>query len=249
MRFRTWVLAGLTGAFVVALPGAPAISAGALPAGLYPANAPAPGKGAPPLFGAGARSSHTLPAGLYPAKALAPGKGAPLLVPAGIRSSNSAARAHALDCYPVQGFKSVANDRYVAAELRNTLVPYGLLRASATHVGPWEEHQFCHQRGTDYWSIFTNANQRWAITQINYRGPKVYQNMLRADARSIGPWERYQILCIAETHGSFVIWSPVARRFVAAELAYKGDDYGTLRARASKVGPWEIFRPGPGCNY
>lgn len=218
MRFRTWVLAGLMGASVVALPGAPAISAGALPAGRYAAKAPAPGKEAP------------------------------LLVPGGIRSSNPAVRAHDLDCYPVQGFKSAANDRYVAAELGNGHYP-GMLRARATHVGPWEEHQFCHERGTNYWSIFTNANDRWAITQINYRGPKIYQNMLRADARSIGPWEQYQILCIAGTHGSFVIWSPVARRFVAAELGYKGDDYGTLRARANKVGPWEIFRPGPGCNY
>jgi hypothetical protein len=214
MRFRTWVLAGLTGVLVVALPGAPAISAGALPAGLYPANAPAPGKGAPPLFGAGARSS------------------------------NPAARAHDLNCYPVQGFKSAANDRYVAAELGNGRYP-GMLRARATHLGPWEEHQFCRERGTNYWSIFTNANQRWAITQINYLGAD--KGMLRAQATSIGPLEEYWILCVHGEAGSFAIWSPAAEQFVTAELGFKGEDYGMLRARASDVGPWEIFRRFPGC--
>ena len=168
-------LVGLTAALVMALAGAQAISAG------------------------------TLPAGLYPAKAPAPGTGAPLRVPAGVGSSNTAASAHGLVCYGVQGFKSEANSRYVAAELgygpfkypRQNL--YGMLRARATTVGAWEKHQFCYDEHTKIWWIFTNANGRWASTEMNYSGNDKY--MLRARAESIGLYEQYRIDCIKESLG------------------------------------------------
>jgi hypothetical protein len=193
-----------------------------------------------------------LPAGLYQAKAPAPGKRAPLLGPAGVRSSNTSAPY--VDCYPVQGFKSEANNRYVAAELgygpfkypRQNL--YGMLRARATTVGAWEEHQFCIDKLTRCcWSIFTNANERWASTEIGYPGRD--KDMLRARATSIGPWEQYRILCIKEEPGAFAIYSTASDRYVAAELGYKGDDYGMLRARSSTVGAWEKFFRFPGCPY
>ena len=216
MRFGTRLVAGVTAALVMALAGAQAISASRLPAGLYPAKAPAPGKAVP------------LPPGV------------------GSRIANS------VDCYPVQGFKSEANNRYVAAELgygpfkypRRNL--YGMLRARATTVGAWEEHQFCIDKLTGCcWSIFTNANGRWASTEIDYSGRD--KDMLRARATSIGAWERYRIVCIEEEPGTFAIYSTASDRYVAAELGYKGDDYGMLRARSSTVGAWEKFSRFPGC--
>jgi hypothetical protein len=193
-----------------------------------------------------------LPAGLYPAKAPAPGKAVPLRVPPGVGSRG----ARGVDCYPVQGFKSEANSRYVAAELgygpwkypRRDL--YGMLRARADTVGPWERYQFCSLDGFGLrWSIFTNANGRWASTEINYGGPD--RNMLRARATSIGPWEQYRIYCIdpEDRPGAFAIYSTASDRYVAAELGYKGDDYGMLRARSSDVGAWEAFSRFPGCSY
>jgi hypothetical protein len=219
MRFGTRVVAGVTVALVMALAGAQAVSASRLPAGLYPAKAPAPGKAVP------------------------------LHVPAGVGSSS----APYVDCYPVQGFKSEANNRYVAAELgygpfkypRPNL--YGMLRARATTVGAWEEHQFCIDKLTRCcWSIFTNANGRWATTEIDYSGRD--KDMLRARATSIGAWEQYRILCIKEEPGAFEIYSTASHRYVAAELGYKGDDYGMLRARSGGPGgAWERFSRFPGC--
>jgi hypothetical protein len=178
----------------------------------------------------------------------------PLLVPAGVGSRNTAASAEYVDCYPVQGFKSEANKNYVAAELnygpfkypRRDL--YGMLRARATTLGAWEEHQFCIDKLTRCcWSIFTNANARWATTQIDDSGKD--KDMLRASATGIGPWERYRIYCIKDEPGAFEIYSTANHRSVTAQLNYTGADYGMLRAQASGVGPWEKFFPFPGCPY
>lgn len=224
MRFETRVVAGLTAALVIALAGAQATSAG------------------------------TLPAGLYPAKAPTPGRGARLLVPAGVGSSNAAASPHGLDCYPVQGFKSVANDRYVTAQLdyghpfsRPNL--YAMLRAAhATAVGPWEKFQFCHvpERAAVTYSIFSDANKKWVATEIGYSGRD--RDMLRARSSTVGAWEEYRILCIIGQPGYFMIISDAARRYVAAELGYSRHDYGMLRARSTTAGAWEKFFPFPGCE-
>ncbi len=42
-------------------------------------------------------------------------------------------------------------------------------------------------------------------------------------------------------YGSVVITSRANGRLVSAELGYGGDTYGMLRARATAVGPWELF--------
>ena len=174
----------------------------------------------------------------------------PLHVPTGVGSGNTAASAQGLDCYPVQGFKSEANDRYVVAQLdygiaypRHNL--YGMLRAHATGVGPWERFQFCYDKRTNFWSILSNANGRWAVTQLDYPFGDKY--MLRANATGIGLWEQYRIFCISGGNGAFEIYSAASDRYVAAELGLKGKDYGMLRARSDTVGPWEKFFPFPAC--
>jgi hypothetical protein len=174
------------------------------------AKAPTPGTGAPLVFPARVGSSNRLPPGLYPAKALASGK----------------ASVHGLNCYPVEGFKSLANDRYVAAELGyGVRYPkqngYAMLRARATHVGPWEEFQFCNVPDNPrLWAIFSHANDKWVAAEFGY--PQPDKGMLRARAGHIGgPREHYGIGCIRGGGGSFVFVSygeaPVLY-YVAAEI-------------------------------
>jgi hypothetical protein len=213
----------------------------------------APGTGAPLLLAADVGSSITPPAGLYPAKPPAPDEGAPPHVPTGVGSGNTAASAQDLDCFPVQGFKSEANARYVVAQLdygpfqypRQNL--YAMLRANATHVGAWEKFQFCYDKSTDFWSILSNANGRWAVAELDY--PARDQYMLRANATGIGPREQYRIFCISGTQGAFTIKSAANERYVTAALDFTGKDYGMLRDRSDsdKVGPWEKFFPFPDC--
>jgi hypothetical protein len=211
----------------------------------------APGTGAPLLLATDVGSSITPPAGLYPAKPPAPGEGVPLHVPTGVGSGNIAASAQDLDCYKEEGFKSQANDRYVVAQLdygvaypRHNL--YAMLRANATHVGAWEKFQFCYDKSTNFWSILSNANNRWVVTQLDY--PFRDQYMLRAaNATGIGLWEQYHILCISGGNGAFAIQSAANERYVTAALDRTGKDYGMLRARSERVEAWEKFFSFPAC--
>jgi hypothetical protein len=211
----------------------------------------APGTGAPLLLAADVGSSITPPAGLYPAKPPAPDERVPLHVPTGVGSGNIAASAQDLDCYPEGGFKSEANGRYVVAQLdygvaypRHNL--YAMLRANATHVGAWEKFQFCYDKSTNFWSIRSNANNRWVVTQLDY--PFRDQYMLRAaNATGIGLWEQYRILCISGGNGAFAIQSAANERYVTAALDRTGKDYGMLRARSDGVEAWEKFFSFPAC--
>jgi hypothetical protein len=246
------VVTGLTAVLVIALAGAHAVSAGTLPAGRYPVEVSAPATGVPLAFQAGVGSSNTLPAGTYPAPA--PAKGVPLVFPAGVRSNNIAASAQDLVCTPPeQSFKSSANGLYVAAELGYgpyfpVLHGYGMLRARAEHVGPWEKFQFCEDKATKAWSIFSNANNRWVSTEVDRRGGS--KGMLRARAETVGPWERYSIHCSGQPYpkGTFVIYARANNKWVAAELGYTGAEKGMLRARADVPGAWEHFFGFPTCT-
>jgi hypothetical protein len=61
--------------------------------------------------------------------------------------------------------------------------------------------------------------------------------------RAVGPRGRFSMHCLPNRQ--FALWSLEARAWVSAELSFKGANYGMLRARASKIGPWEkfIFEP------
>jgi hypothetical protein len=96
-----------------------------------------------------------------------------------------------------------------------------MLRAHATDVGAWEKFQFCYDKRTTFWSILSDANGRWAVTQLDYPG-LVDKYMLRANATGIGLWEQYRIFCITGGNGAFEIESAASDRYVAAELGFKG---------------------------
>jgi hypothetical protein len=87
---------------------------------------------------------------------------------------------------------SRANRRYVSAEVSWSGDNYGLLRARATTVGPWE--QFRIARGIDaqgpitIWSV---ANGRYVSAEMAWSGDR--SGLLRARATSAGPWEQFSI--------------------------------------------------------
>jgi DNA-binding Lrp family transcriptional regulator len=133
-----------------------------------------------------------------------------------------------------------ANKEFVSAELSYTGDYYGMLRARATSVGPWESFTLCNM-GT-YYTLQSNANHKYVSTEVGYSGQ--WNGMLRARADSVGPWERFQINQInAQPPFLFDMVSDQNLLYVSAELGYAPTDweYGMLRARSSSVGNWELF--------
>ncbi len=87
-----------------------------------------------------------------------------------------------------------ANGRYVSAELGYTGGDYGMLRARATSLGPWEKFDIVRYgpNGNMYY-IRSKANGRYVSVELGYTGIKYA--MLRARATSIGSWEKILISC------------------------------------------------------
>jgi hypothetical protein len=84
---------------------------------------------------------------------------------------------------------SRASGLYVSAELSWTGDNYGILRARASSVGPWEQFRFASDptwSGSHFNSL---ANGRYVSTEIGWTGNSYA--ILRARAVSVGPWEIY----------------------------------------------------------
>ena len=67
---------------------------------------------------------------------------------------------------------------------------------------------------------------------------------LRARSATVGPWEKFSIVCWDAFAGTVAIQSQASHQFVSAEVSWTGNSYGLLRARAASVGPWEKFHFG-----
>jgi hypothetical protein len=85
----------------------------------------------------------------------------------------------------VYAIKSVANGRYVSAEISWTGNRYGLLRARATSIGPWE--QFRIPNTGQIKTIFSLANNRYVSVENGWSGASYAS--LRARATVAGEWE------------------------------------------------------------
>jgi hypothetical protein len=94
------------------------------------------------------------------------------------------------------------------------------------------------------WSwIISFANSRYTSAELGYGGD--LYGMLRARATNPGPWEEFQICGRWDsTLNTRINWIVSNRnlRYVSAEVAYTGVDYGMLRARATSLGSWEKFK-------
>jgi len=88
----------------------------------------------------------------------------------------------------VYAIRSVANGRYVSAELGWSGNSYGLLRARATRVGAWERFRIPPTAGT---TIQSTANGRYVSAEVGWTGSSY--GSLRARATATGPWEYFSI--------------------------------------------------------
>ena len=138
--------------------------------------------------------------------------------------------------------QSLANNRFVTAEIRYTGASYGMLRAGATVASGWERFRTQGDcKAAAGCAIRAMANNRFVTTEINYTGASY--GMLRANATVASGWERYRIE--GDCASACSIRSLANNRFVTAELRYTGASYGMLRAGATAASAWERFRTRP----
>ncbi|MCG7207380.1 fascin domain-containing protein [Streptomyces arenae] len=88
--------------------------------------------------------------------------------------------------------------------------------------------------------ITSNGDHRF--TTAGAAGTGDESGMLRADVDGIGPREQLN-LCLTADYPSddYALQSAATGLFVSVEVGYTGDQYGMLRARSNRAGPWEIF--------
>ena len=78
--------------------------------------------------------------------------------------------------------RSLANGKWVSAELNYTGALYGMLRARADSIGPWESFYGGNE-------IQSRVTWKWVSAELQYTG--IRYGMLRARANSPGPWENF----------------------------------------------------------
>ena len=94
----------------------------------------------------------------------------------------------AVECTGPVGLYSLANNRYVSAELGYGGGDHAMLRARATVIDAWERFHIIDHGS--YINIKSAANDRLVSAELGYRGADYA--MLRARATEDGPWERFE---------------------------------------------------------
>jgi hypothetical protein len=89
-----------------------------------------------------------------------------------------------INCWSRVSIKSTFNNKYVSAELNETGDNYGMLRARATTVGPWETFTVCRDQDNFYTVMSSNANNMFVSTEKHDPHRK-----LRAAATTAYGWE------------------------------------------------------------
>ena len=136
--------------------------------------------------------------------------------------------------------KSVANGRFVTADIGAAGAHYGKLRAAASAASSWERFTFVGDCSSSAGcGIRAGANGRYVSAEVNYTGGGI--GMLRARATSMQGWERFRMIGSCRSAAGCGILALGNGLYVAAELNYGGGDYGMLRARATSVQGWERF--------
>lgn len=143
--------------------------------------------------------------------------------------------------------RSQGNGLYVSAELGYSGDRYGMLRARASTIGPWEKFQLCQYIGTVgpgnalYWtsSLRSLANNKFVSVEYDYTGG--WYGMLRARADSWGSWE---ILMIDDWNSPAHIGTASQIQIASAELDQQPAEWNAMlrmRPCCTKAGTWEGF--------
>ena len=152
--------------------------------------------------------------------------------------------ADTISCFDQQSLAANANSDYVSAELGYTGASYGMLRARATTIGPWEKFDFCHDVTQGWWAISSDANGLYVTAQFGYPGASFGE--LTASSSIIGPYQKWVLGCVPGSpvgpQIEFVtIQAQTNLNYVSTEIGYTGASYAMLRARAATAGPWEKY--------
>jgi hypothetical protein len=136
---------------------------------------------------------------------------------------------------------ALANALNVSAEIGYTGSLYGMLRARASSVGPWEKFDILD---LGYPTVaIRGVNGLYVSAEVGYSRTDPLYGMLRARASTIGPWEQYKLGDSFQYGSGDVKYTikAVNGLYVSTELGYTGNEYAMLRARASSAGPWEQY--------
>ncbi|MEU7899214.1 hypothetical protein AB0B45_40960 [Nonomuraea sp. NPDC049152] len=141
---------------------------------------------------------------------------------------------------------SARPSRYLSAELAYGEPYYGMIRARATQIGPWEKFKRyrCAEGAPIPVYALRAANGLWVSSERGYGG--AYNGLLRASADIVQEWELFYMKLGGNAPGEWsdIYWTPsygAQRYYVSAEWGAGGDHHGMARARAGQVGPWEKF--------
>lgn len=89
----------------------------------------------------------------------------------------------------VYAIRSLANNKYVTAEISSTGSRQGLLRARADAIGSWELFRIGYgNAGTPIYSLAAN---RYVTAEVNWTGTS--QGTLRARVTAVNDWEWFNI--------------------------------------------------------
>jgi hypothetical protein len=125
--------------------------------------------------------------------------------------------------------RSESDRRYVSAELGKSGNVYGVLRARATTVGPWERFRV-RCLGWNAIAIQSLANGRYVAAELGYKDG--LYGLLRARATTVGPWERFSLPSADYIHNRYGF----AAYLGGPNGAGVGSDFGTLKANRSGIG-------------
>lgn len=98
---------------------------------------------------------------------------------------------------------------------------------------------YCREGG-----LTSLATNKLVTAELNYSGYKWGMLRARTPKARVGKWEKFRICTYRDEQGEFLyqtLYSVAAQHYVSAEYDYPGADRAMLRARSSKVGPWEKF--------
>jgi len=137
------------------------------------------------------------------------------------------------DCTPTS-MTAVNVQQYVTAQIDYTQDSYGMLRAQANSVGPWESYDLCSTTTPGNYAIRSAGNNEFV-------GAATSDGTLHANTYAISTWEQYTLKPVDD--GTYGIQSVGNGLLVSAYPNYTGAQYGMLRAAdTSSIGSWNRFQ-------
>jgi hypothetical protein len=128
----------------------------------------------------------------------------------------------------------------------------GVTRARAGAPGPWEHfaldyvHDWNSGAPANEVLIYSYAAHNYVSAEFGWPGSNRGILHVRPGSAAVGLWETFYVTNNSDGTISFSVYDfSGTRYYVSAEEGWTGNGYGTLRARARSIGPWEKFAATP----